>query len=132
MPDWDQFRQTADRVHGAFDFPDGNFVNWTQGTYDPDTGQIEGEWAPIGTASVELVPPEVDSTTSADSGSDLGFDTSLRAPESELETLSGDIVPYGEDSEKPTRVVVEGTEYEVQGNAPEHGSGMVLLRVTEL
>jgi len=85
----------------------------------------------IGTIDVELVPPSIDSSVSIESGTELGFDTSLRAPQSDVDALSQDLVPYGEDAEKPTRITVEGTTYELQGNRPEHGSGMTMLRVTE-
>ncbi len=90
-----------------------------------------GSWESIGTIDVELVPPSIDSSVSVESGTELGFDTSLRVPQSDVDALSQDLVPYGEDAEKPTRITVEGTTYELQGNRPEDGSGMVMLRVTE-
>lgn len=133
MSKWDQFRATAERAHAEFEFPEATFENWGGATYNPDTGQMEGgEWTDIGTAEVEFVPPSVDSTVSTEGGTDLAFDTSLRLPDDDLEALDEDVVPYGEDAEKPTRVTVQGTTYEVQSNAPEHGSGMILLRVAEV
>lgn len=133
MSKWDRFRDTVEGIHRDFEFPEATFENWTGSTYNPDTGQMEGgTWTEIGRAEVELVPPSVDSTASVESGTTLEFDTSLRLPKSSFEDFNDDIVPYDADSQKPTRVAVEGTEYEVMGNVPEHGSGLVLLRVTEI
>ncbi len=133
MPDkWDRVRDSFERSHNDLGFPEATFENYTGATYNPDTGQKEGgSWSSIGTAEVEFVPPSVDSTVSIESGTSLGFDTSLRLPQSAVSGLSGSLVPYGEDSQKPTRITVEGTEYELQGNPTEHGSGMLMLRVTE-
>ncbi len=145
MSKWDRVRDSFERSHSSLGFPEAVFENWTGDTeYNPDTGQMEGgEWKEIATIDVEIVPPSVDSTVSVESGTSLGFDTSLRFP-ADVESdgysdegysldVYGDptIVVYGEDAEKPTRVTVEGITYEVQGDPTEHGSGMVMLRVTE-
>lgn len=133
MSKWDSFRGCLERVHDDMGYPEAVFENYdTGGTYDPSTGQMSsGTWTEIGRTSVEFVPPSIDSTVSVEGGTSLDFDTSLRVPQSDVSGFSQDLAPYGKDSEKPTRITVEGTEYELQGNAPEHGSGMTLLRVTE-
>jgi len=129
---WDRVRDSFERSHNDLGFPTGVFENYDAGAYDPDTGtREEGEWVEIGTTEVEFVPPSVDSTVSVEGGTSLGFDTSLRLLESSLSGFNQSLVPYGEDSEKPTRITVEGTTYELQGAPTEHGSGMLMLRVTE-
>jgi len=79
MSKWDRVRDSFERSHADFGFPTATFENWTGDTvYDPDTGQMEGgEWKEIATIDVEIVPPSVDSTVSVESGTSLGFDTSL-------------------------------------------------------
>lgn len=128
---WDRVRGSFGRAHDDFEFPTAEFENYTGKSYDPSTGEMSGSFTSIGSIDVEFVPPPVDATISTE-GTSLDFDTSIRAPENDFDELSEDIVVYGEDSDKPTRVTVEGTTYEVQGNPPEHGSGMTMLRLTEL
>lgn len=129
---WDGFRGSLERAHDDMGYPSCLFENWENATYNPDSGQMEGgSWTEIGTASAEFVPPNIDSTVSVESGTELGFDTSLRLPQSDVSGFTDSLVPYGEDAEKPTRITVEGTTYELQGTSTEHGSGMVMLRVTE-
>jgi len=131
MSKWDSFRSSLGRVHDDMGYPTATVENWTGATLDKSGDMTGGTWESIGTIDVELVPPSIDSSVSIESGTELGFDTSLRAPQSDVDALSQDLVPYGEDAEKPTRITVEGTTYELQGNRPEDGSGMVMLRVTE-
>jgi hypothetical protein len=133
MPDskWDRVRGTFDRAHADFEFPTATFENYENSVYNPNTGEVDGTWATIGSIDVEFVPPSVDATINTE-GTGLDFDTSIRMPENDLDELTGPINVYGENAEYPTRVTVEGTKYEVQGNPPEHGSGMTMLRLTEL
>jgi len=128
---WDRFRGALERTHHDFDYPSAQVENWTGATLDKSGDMTGGTWESVGTIDVELVPPSIDSSVSVESGTELGFDTSLRAPQSDVDALSQDLVPYGEDAEKPTRITVEGTVYELQGTRLEHGSGMTMLRVTE-
>jgi len=46
-------------------------------------------------------------------------------------TLPLGIVEYGDDNQRPTKVIAEGVGYEVQAVIPEHGSNMRLIRLTE-
>ncbi len=128
---WDRFRGATARVHDDMGYPSATVENWTGATLDKSGDMTGGTWESIGTIDVELVPPSIDSSVSVESGTGLGFDTSLRAPQSAVNGLSQDLIPYGADGEKPTRITVEGTTYELQGTRPEDGSGMVMLRVTE-
>ena len=144
MPDkWDRVRDSFERSHADFGFPEAVLENYNGASYNPDTGQMEdGSWVEAATIDVEKVPPSVDSSVSVESGTSLDFDTSLRFPGSLLDGYSepaygvepyGDpsLIVYGEDAEKPTRVTVQDVTYEVQGAPEEHGSGMIMLRVTE-
>lgn len=132
MSKWDRIRGSFDRAHADFEFPTATFENYQGSDYDPNTGEISGgTWTEIGTLDVEFVPPGVDATITTE-GTSLDFDTSIRVPTNDLDELSDTINVYGENGEYPTRVTVEGTTYEVQGNPTEHGSGMTMLRLTEL
>ncbi len=132
MTKWDRFRGATARVHDDMDYPEGVFENWSGSSYDPDSGQMTGgSWAEIGRAPVEEVPPTIDSTVDVEAGTSNDFDTSLRLPWDVVDGFDAELVPYGEDSEKPTRITVDGTVYELQAKPLEHGSGMLLLRVTE-
>lgn len=129
---WDSFRGTLDRLHTDFEFPTATFENYENGEYNPDTGHISGGgWTSIGSLDVEFVPPQEDTSVDTE-GTHLDFDTSIRVPTDDVDELSGELNIYGEGGEYATRVDVQGTVYETQATIPEHGSGMTLIRLTEI
>jgi hypothetical protein len=135
---WDSVRNSFYRAHDDF-FVDSQyqatFYNWSTGTYDPDEGDITGQSrSSIGSAQIEIVPPAQD-TTVRDDGTSFSFDTSIRLPEDE--DFIGDLIPFGEDNERPTEVEIENTKkdavdnYELQGYTTELGSGFIMCRLVE-
>jgi len=133
----DRVRGAIERAHS--DLYDNEytaeFYTHSGGSYNPDTGQIEGDTrSKIGSTTVELVPPAMDTTVETD-GTSMSWDTSIRFPDS-VSFLSS-LTPLGEDSEKPTEVEVSNpadsslTVYELHGYSIERGSGMVMCRLVE-
>lgn len=134
----DLFRATFDRVHEEF-FGDSRysaeFFNYSQGDYDPSTGEIDNETREsIGTKNVEIVPPGMDTSVRQD-GTSFSWDTSIRF---ELDTSFVDeLVPLGKDNKRPTEVVLSdevdnGTDnFELHGYSYEKGSGFVMCRLVE-
>jgi len=66
---FDRVRESFSRAHtdlfGNQDRYVAEFYNYSQGDYNPDTGDIEGETKSlIGSANVEIVPPAQDSSIS--------------------------------------------------------------------
>jgi len=136
MSKFDRVRSSFERVHDdLFDAPfDAEFVNTTQGSYDPNTGEITGSTeSSLGTISVEIVPPAMDTTVDTD-GTSQSWDTSIRFPE---DKQPGDLIPLGEDSREPTQVIITDPEedstdtYELHGYSYEKGSGMIMARLVE-
>jgi len=126
---WDGFRDGLGRIHDDFEFPTADFSNYTETGLED--GQPTGSYSSIGSIDVEFVPPAADSTVDTE-GTHLGFSTSIRAPEQDFDELSEELVQYGEDNQKPTRVEARGETYEVQSVVPEDGSRMSLVRLTEV
>lgn len=133
MPDqWDRFQASVEQMHRDFGFTDCQFLNFNE--TGVDKGQPTGDYQPIGTIPCEFVPPSADSTVDTE-GTHLGFTTSVNALEVDLATLDEAIDPYGEDSQKPTRVVPDvdfEVTYEVQAPIVHVGSGIRKLRLTEV
>jgi len=129
MSKWDDFRGTLDRIHEDFEFPTVEFQNHTQTGIT--NGNVEGSYGSIGSVDAEFVPPATDSTVDTE-GTHLGFSTSIRVPSNDLQELSDSLDTYGEDNERPTRVIAESETYEVQAVVPETGSDMSLIRLVEL
>lgn len=134
----DMLRGTLDRVHNDV-FSGGryaaSFYNYNGGSWDPDADEVTGETRDlVGSVSVELVPPGMDSTIETD-GTETTWTTSIRFPEDE--SVVGSLVTLGEDSEKPTEVELTDQEddstavFELHSYTTEVGSGMVLCRLVE-
>lgn len=136
MGKFDMARDAFDRAHDdLFNDDDytATFFNHTGGTYD--SGEVTGETrSSIGTTSVELVPPSIDSTVETD-GTSFSWTTSIRFPVDE--GFVDELTPLGVDSDRPTEVEVTDevdgstTVFELHGYRVESGSGMVLCRLTE-
>lgn len=154
MSKWDRARGTFNRAHDdLFDGSyDAEFFNHSQGTYDPNTGEMTGQTrSSLGTRQVEIVPPAMDSTVDVD-GTSFSWDTSIRFPQSEDfdsswgtnwgtnwggDTLISNIIPLGDDNRQPTEIEISepgdsnpGT-FELHSYAFEKGSGMVMCRLVE-
>ncbi len=104
---WNRVRGSLGRAHDDL-FEDteyqAEFYNHSGGSYNPDTGQIEGDTrSKIGSTTVELVPPAMDTTVETD-GTSMSWDTSIRS---------------------------SLTVYELHGYSIERGSGMVMCRLVE-
>lgn len=134
---WDAVAESFERAHNDL-FSQATytaeFFNYSTGTYDPDTGEIDGQTrSSIGSIQVEVVPPSMD-TSIENEGHSFDWDTSIRFP---TEDKPGDLVPLGEDNERPTEVEIEDDEesadvvYELHGYSVEKGSGMVMCRLVE-
>lgn len=83
MSKWVQVRNSFSRVHDDL-FETARysceFFNYSGGSYDPDTGQVGGESrTSIGSTTVEIVPPAIDSTVD-NQGTSFSWDTSIRFP----------------------------------------------------
>lgn len=113
------------------------FYNYTKGQYDPNTGEMTlqtRDSSPFATVQVEIVPPAMDTTVDTE-GTSFSWDTSIRVPEDSA--VVGSLVPYGEDSERPTEIEITDPEtstkdvYELQGYQYEKGSGFIMCRVVE-
>jgi len=135
----DLTRATLTRLHGDVFGQDSRysaeFFNYSAGSYNPDTGEVEGATqTSIGTTNIEFVPPRMDTTVDVD-GTSFSWDTSARLPESDVPV--GEFVPLGADNRKPTEVAItdpttdETDMYELHGYSPERGSGMVMVRLVE-
>jgi len=154
MSKFDRVRSSFERAHDdLFDAPfDAEFINTTQGSYDPNTGEITGSTeATVATLSVEIVPPAMDTTVDVD-GTSQSWDTSIRFPEN-VEDIDGwgfdwgndwggerliDVItPLGADSKQPTIVKITDMQdndtdrFELHGYSYEKGSGMVMCRLVE-
>jgi len=136
MSKWDSVRGSFSRAHGDL-FGDtryiGELFNYSSGTYNPDTGDIEGEnKSSIGTANVEIVPPAQDSTVDLQ-GNDYDWSTSIRFPESEA--VTSEFQPLGTENERPTEVEItdqknDTTEtFELHSYTTEIGSGFIMCRL---
>jgi hypothetical protein len=131
----DRVRSSFKRAHDdLFDAPfDAEFVNTTQGSYDPNTGEISSTETSLGTIAVEIVPPAMDTTVDVD-GTSFSWDSSIRFPE---DKQPGDLIPLGEDSREPTQVIITDPEedntdaFELHGYSYEKGSGMIMCRLVE-
>lgn len=138
MSKWNRVRDSFKRAHSDLfetNRYSAEFFNHTTGTYNPDTGDMEGQTrSSIGSTHVEIVPPAMDSTVDVD-GTSLSWTTSIRFPEDDA--LVNQFVPLGEDSEKPTEVEISDEKtgsdetYELHGYSTEKGSGMVMCRLVE-
>jgi len=126
---WDRFQSGLDRIHEDFEFPTVEFQNHTQtGIVN---GNVDGSYSSIGSLDAEFVPPATDGTVDAE-GTHLDFSTSIRVPSNDLQELSDSLVAYGENNERPTRVIGPRETYEVQSVIDETGSDMNLIRLVEL
>jgi len=144
---------------------DAEFINTTQGTRSNVDDSYSGESeTSLGTIQVEIVPPAMD-TTVRETGTSFSWDTSIRFPLSSFTsdedsggtysgttggTYSGttgltysskiiddELIPLGDDNQKPTRVEIVDPEdskvdaYELHGYSYEKGSGMLMCRLVE-
>jgi len=134
---WDSVQNAFKRTHRDLFSGAGysvEFFSYTNGTYD--SGEITGKTREsVGTAQVEIVPPESDTTIDIE-GTNLSFSTSIRLP---LEDAPlADIDWPGEDVKKPSEVEISdsvdnSTEvYQANGYSEEQGSGFVMIRLEEL
>jgi len=83
MNQLDRARQRLSRVHDEL-FPgeqqQAEFFNHTGGSWNPEADEITAESrTSIGTITVEIVPPAIDSTVQID-GTSFSWDTSIRFP----------------------------------------------------
>lgn len=136
---WDMVRGSFERAHndlfGNQDRYLADFFNYSSGSYNPDEGEIEGETrsAFASNITVEIVPPGQDSTVEND-GTDMSWTTSIRFPD---QSFASEIVPLGEDNERPTEVEItdqktDSTElFELHSYTTEIGSGMLMCRLVE-
>jgi len=140
MSKWDMVRDSFERAHA--DLFDGaryeaEFYNYTQGQADFQNDEVlhTRDSDPFATEDVEIVPPAQDSTVELE-GTSFGWSTSIRLPESDAAV--SEFKPYGEDNQKPTEVEItdqkdDSTEvYQLQSYTTELGSGMIMIRLTEL
>lgn len=111
------------------------FYNYSAGSYNPDTGEVEGETrGTVATTNVELVPPRMDTTVDVD-GTSFSWDTSARLPEADVPV--DEFVPLGVDNQKPTEVEIsdpttgDSDLFELHGYTPERGSGFVMVRLVQ-
>ncbi len=132
-----------DRVRGSFErghddlFNDeyqAEFINTSVGTRDNVNDTFTGEDEDtLGTISVEIVPPAMD-TTVRETGTSFSWDTSIRFP---TDNKPGELIPLGDDNQQPTVVKItdpedNGTdEFELHGYSYEKGSGMLMCRLVE-
>lgn len=129
------FARKHDRLFGESEYS-ADFYNYSDGSYDPDTGEMTSQTRSSFATDVpvEIVPPAIDSSVDVE-GTTFSWDTSLRVPEGS--GVVGSLIPYGEDSDRPTEIEITDTEdneldvYELQGYKYELGSGFIMLRVVE-
>lgn len=132
---WERYSERLALEHRtSWEFPIATFYNYSEGTYDPDEGEMTGQTrSSIGEYDVELLPPQADSSVD-EAGTSLSFDTSIRFP-IEDGGLADQLVPLGEDSEKPTEVEVEGRDgtqtYELHTYSKEYADQMLMCRLVE-
>jgi len=134
---WDRFQDSVERQHdnlfGQSEYT-ATFYNYSSGSYDPNEGRVTGESrTQVGTANVEIVPPAIDSTVRIE-GTSFSWDLSIRFPETD--NIISELVPLGEDNERPTEVeideAVDGVDtFELHGYSFEKGSGMIMARLVE-
>jgi len=135
---WGRVQDSFDRAHSDL-FSSSTYVadfyNYSGGDYDPNSGEITGaSRSSFAAENIEIVPPGMDTTVDVD-GTELDWDTTIRFP---LDTtITGNLVPLGEDSDRPTEVEISDDEsstttiYELHGYTVEKGSGMVQCRLVE-
>jgi hypothetical protein len=98
MSKWDSFRGSVTRLHDDFQFPLCVFENYVQtGITD---GQPTGTYYRIGELRCEFVPPRADASVDSE-GTHLGFDTSIRLPTPDLNSLLPDTT-FSEDTTIPS------------------------------
>jgi hypothetical protein len=115
---------------------DCDFYNYSQGSYDPDEGEMTGQSRSSFATGVqaEIVPPGQDSTVDTD-GTSFSWSTSIRVPETS--TIVGSLVPLGDDAERPTEVEITDPEdnatdrFELHSYTYEKGSGFIMCRLVE-
>jgi len=103
MTDFDRVRRTFERAHG--DLFTGSryqaeFYDYSGGTYNPDTGDIEGSTrSSIGTEDVEYIPPSIDTSVRV-GGTSFSWDTSIRltVPTQPLVVSGGETVTIESDT----------------------------------
>lgn len=123
------------RLFGGSEY-DADFYNYSDGSYDPSTGEMTGQSrSSFATGvQVEIVTPGIDSTVDVD-GTSFSWDMSIRVPESS--SVVGSLVPLGEDADRPTEVEITDPEtnstdvFELQGYTYEKGSGFIMCRLIE-
>jgi len=113
MTDFSRVRRTFERAHGDLftgERYQAEFFNYSAGSYNPDTGDIEGSTrSSIGTEDVEYVPPSIDTSVRV-GGTSFSWDTSIRlvVPTQELIVSGGETVTIASDTtEVFTTVTVE-------------------------
>lgn len=128
---WDRFRGVLGRAHDDFEFPTCEFQNFTQTGIT--NGNVDGQYESIGSIDCEFVPPGSDSSVDVE-GTHLDFTISIIVPDEDLDELDEGLVEYGDDNERPTKVipqVEQNVGYELQAIEPADGSGFRRLRLTE-
>lgn len=141
MTKWDSVRRSFDRAHSdlfsrsEYQATFYNYPDPTTGDYDPNTGEIdEGSRSQFAQFHVEFVPPGMDTTVDVD-GTSFSWDSSIRFPQDKVS--QGDLVPLGEDNERPTEVDLSdpndanATTYQLHGYTTEQGSQMYMCRLIE-
>jgi len=128
MSQWDRVRSSFNRAHtDLFEQTrySAEFYNYTGGSYNPDSGDREGESRNnIGSATVEVVPPAQDSTVDND-GTSFSWTTSIRLPNSgdgSLTVENGETytIDIGETEEYETVTVDSGGVLVVNGKLLTH------------
>jgi len=139
MSQWDSVRRSFRRAHSdLFDRQaryEAEFINISQGTWDPDNDEMTGETEnTIGTEDVEIVPPAQD--TSIDlQGTDVDWSTSIRFPQDD--SIVGSLKPLGVDDEQPTKVEITDQQsgdierFQLHSYTTEIGSGLIMCRLQE-
>jgi len=137
MPDkFDRVRGSFERGHDDLfnDEYQAEFINTSVGTRSNVDDSFSGESkTSLGTISVEIVPPAMD-TTVRETGTSFSWDISIRFP---IDDKPGELVPLGDDNQQPTVVKItdpedNGTdEFELHGYLYEKGSGMLMCRLVE-
>lgn len=137
---WTRVQASFDRAHDdlfSLEAYTCDFFNYSQGSYDPDTGEMTGQSrdsTPFATVQCEIVPPGQDSTVETD-GTSFSWTTSIRVPETSA--IVGSLVPLGEDAERPTEVEIHDPEdnandtFELHSYTYEKGSGFIMCRLIE-
>lgn len=139
MSKWTRVRSNFDRAHsdlfGSQSRYNADFYNYSTGSYDPDEGEMtsQNRSSFATNITVEIVPPGQDSTVET-SGTDFSWTTSIRFPD---QSFVSNIVPLGQDAEKPTEVEITDLKtdsmetFELHSYTTEVGSDMILCRLVE-